>query len=664
MFESILIANRGEIACRVIRSARGLGLRCIAVYSEADETAAHVALADSAHCIGPAPAAESYLKGQAILDVARAAGAQAIHPGYGFLSENADFAEACEAAGVVFVGPPAAAIRAMGSKSQAKALMEAAEVPLVPGYHGAAQDDETLRAEAEKVGYPLMVKASAGGGGKGMRVVQKAGDFLAGLEAARREAKAAFDDEHVLLERYLPAPRHVEIQVFRDNHGNALHLFERDCSSQRRHQKVIEEAPAPGLPAALRQAMGAAAVDAAEAIDYRGAGTVEFLFDGERFYFMEMNTRLQVEHPVTEMITGIDLVEWQLRVAAGEALPLVQERLSIQGHAIEARIYAEDPASGFLPSTGKLLHLGLPEAVEGVRVDSGVRPGDEVSVYYDPMIAKVVAWGEDRETALRRLDRALLQTEIAGVTSNVAFLRAILANPTFVRGAIDTGFLDQHRDAMLPQRDGVPEKVLAALALSEMRWRSRQARLAAAGSGDPFSPWQLTNGWRLNSETHSDLTFLDGERAYEISVHFSPKGLSLALPSGMVPVRFREVSADCFEIRLGQESFRVRVHSDEMERWVLLDGAVHVLALQDLLQGLPDDTAGSGRITAPMPGKVLAVMVAAGDVVSQGMPLLRLEAMKMEHTLTAPRDGRIDSLSCAAGELVDEGMELAVLAEA
>ena len=354
MFESILIANRGEIACRVIRTARRLGLRCIAVYSEVDERAAHVDLADSAYCIGPAAAAESYLRGEAILDVAKAAGAQAIHPGYGFLSENAGFAEACQAAGIVFVGPPASAIRAMGSKSQAKALMATAAVPLIPGYHGEAQDDGALQAEAAKVGYPLMVKASAGGGGKGMRVVQAAEDFLSGLEAARREAKAAFDDDHILLERYLPAPRHVEIQVFRDDHGNALHLFERDCSSQRRHQKVIEEAPAPGLSEALRQAMGSAAVDAAEAIDYRGAGTVEFLFDGEGFYFMEMNTRLQVEHPVTEMITGLDLVEWQLRVAAGEALPLGQEQLSIQGHAIEARIYAEDPSSGFLPSTGKL----------------------------------------------------------------------------------------------------------------------------------------------------------------------------------------------------------------------------------------------------------------------------------------------------------------------
>ncbi len=664
MFQSILIANRGEIACRVIRTARRMGLHCIAIYSEADAAAPHVALADSAFCIGAAPAAESYLKSDVILAVAKEAGAEAIHPGYGFLSENAGFAEVCSAAGIAFVGPPAAAIRAMGSKSEAKALMERAGVPLVPGYHGDAQDADALQEEAGRLGFPLMVKASAGGGGKGMRVVADVQDFATGLEAARREAMAAFGDDHVLLERFLPAPRHVEIQVFRDDHGNAVHLFERDCSSQRRHQKVIEEAPAPGLPEALRQAMGEAAISAAAAIDYRGAGTVEFLFDGEAFYFMEMNTRLQVEHPVTEMITGVDLVEWQLRVAAGEALPLTQKELTISGHAIEARIYAEDPGNGFLPSTGRLLYLGFPPEEDGLRVDSGVRQGDAVTVYYDPMIAKVIAWGEDRETALRRLDRALVQTEIAGVTSNVAFLRAILGHAVFRKGAPDTGFIDRQRESLLPEPGPVPDKALAAVALAEMRWRSRQARLAAAGSGDPHSPWQLTNGWRLNSETHSDLTFIDGEHSFLISLHFGPDGLSLALPSGEQAVRFEEVAEDFYAIRLGQESFRARVLGDGEQRWVLIDGSVFVLALQDLLHGAPAEAAGGGRITAPMPGKVMAVLVGEGEKVAQGAPLLRLEAMKMEHTLTAPHDGRVEALNCVAGELVDEGNELVVLVEA
>ena len=535
MFETVLIANRGEIARRVIRSVRRLGLRCVAVYSEADRGAAHVTEADAAYCIGPPPAAESYLRGEVILAAARAAGAEAIHPGYGFLSENAAFAEACAAAGIVFIGPPPAAIRAMGSKSAAKALMQEAGVPLVPGYHGAEQSADHLVAEAHKIGYPLMVKASAGGGGKGMRVVGEPGDFLAGLEAARREAKASFGDDHVLLERYLPAPRHIEMQVFRDDHGNAVHLFERDCSSQRRHQKVIEEAPAPGLGDDLREAMGEAALRAAETIDYRGAGTVEFLVDGEDFYFMEMNTRLQVEHPVTEMITGFDLVEWQLRVAAGEALPVTQEEVTATGHAIEARLYAEDPAAGFLPSTGQLLHLSFPEGEEGLRFDSGVRPGDSVSVFYDPMIAKVIAWGPDRVVALSRLQRALARSEVAGVVTNVGFLQAVLSHTRFAAGVVDTAFIDQQRATLVAAEEDVPESVLAAAALAEIDWRREDARR-------------------------------------------------------------QSISA-------------------------------------------------SG----------------AGDSVEEGAPLLRLEAMKMEHTLTAPYDGVVEVLDCEVGDLVEEGAELAVV---
>ncbi len=664
MFDTVLIANRGEIARRVIRTARRLGLRCVAVYSEADSAAAHVAEADAAFCIGPAPAAESYLRAEAILEAARAAGATAIHPGYGFLSENAAFAEACAAAGIAFVGPPAAAIRAMGSKSEAKALMQAAGVPLVPGYHGDAQESDALAAEANKVGYPLMIKASAGGGGKGMRVVQQAGDFAEALQAARREAMASFGDEHVLLERYLPSPRHIELQIFRDDHGNAVHLFERDCSSQRRHQKVVEEAPAPGLSGTLRQAMGEAALKAAAAIDYRGAGTVEFLVDGEDFYFMEMNTRLQVEHPVTEMITGYDLVEWQLRVAAGEALPAAQEDIAATGHAIEARLYAEDPASGFLPSTGELLHLAFPEGEEGIRIDSGVRAGDKVTVHYDPMIAKVIAWGEDRQVALRRLQRALARTEVAGVVTNVGFLQAILGHTRFAAGVVDTAFIDQQREALVPAAGALPESVLAAAALAEMTWRGRAARAAAADSGDPHSPWQLTNGWRLNSETHRDFTFHHGEQSLEVRVVFGWEGLRLGLPGGEVPAAVAETGDGALALRLGDGSFTARVLRRGLQRWVLLEGQSFVLTLHDDMHGLGGEAGASGRVVAPMPGKVTAVLAKVGDSVSEGAPLLRLEAMKMEHTLTAPHDGPLEALNCAAGDLVEEGVELAVVGKA
>ncbi|MEQ8355953.1 MAG: acetyl-CoA carboxylase biotin carboxylase subunit [Kiloniellaceae bacterium] len=664
MFDTLLIANRGEIACRVIRTARWLGVRSVAVYSEADSGSAHVAEADTAFCIGPAPAAESYLRGEAILQAAKAAGAEAVHPGYGFLSENAGFAEACAAAGIVFVGPPAAAIRAMGSKSEAKALMQQAGVPLVPGYHGDEQAPESLLAEAQTVGYPLMIKASAGGGGKGMRVVRDADSFLEALQAARREAMAAFGDEHVLLERYLAAPRHIEMQIFRDNHGNGVHLYERDCSSQRRHQKVVEEAPAPGLSAGLREAMGQAALKAAEAIDYRGAGTVEFLLDGEDFFFMEMNTRLQVEHPVTEMITGFDLVEWQLRVAAGETLPVAQEQVRAAGHAIEVRIYAEDPANGFLPSTGELLRLAFPQPTESLRIDSGVRPGDRVTVYYDPMIAKMIAWGDDRATALRRLRRGLAETEIAGVVTNTAFLQAVLGHTRFAAGVVDTAFIDQQRSALVPDERALPESVLAAAALAEMIWRRDVAQAAAAGSGDPFSPWRLTNGWRLNSVTHSDLTFFYGEEALDVRVIFGWDGLRLGLPGGEVTAKVEAGSEGGLTLRLGDANFSARVLRRGLQRWVVLGGRSYVLLLKDALHGLTGTLGADGRVVAPMPGKVTAVLVAAGDKVSEGTPLVRLEAMKMEHTLMAPHDGSVEALNCTAGDLVEEGIELAVIGKA
>jgi 3-methylcrotonyl-CoA carboxylase alpha subunit len=494
MFSKILIANRGEIACRVIRTARRLGLTTVAVYSEADAGALHVELADEAWPIGPAPARESYLNAGAILGAARASGAEAVHPGYGFLSENADFAEACEEAGLVFIGPPAAAIRAMGSKAAAKALMAEQGLPLVPGYHGEAQDTGRLAREAERIGFPVLLKASAGGGGRGMRVVESAAELPRALEAARREAKGAFGDDRILIEKYLARPRHIEVQVFADRFGNTVHLFDRDCSIQRRYQKVIEEAPAPGLDPGLRAGMAEAAIAAARAVNYVGAGTVEFMFADNAFYFMEMNTRLQVEHPVTEAVTGEDLVEWQLRVAAGERLPKPQEELALTGHAIEARLYAEDPERQFLPQTGRLDALRLPPP-ELARVDTGVREGDAISPYYDPMIAKLIVHGEDRAAALARLGQALAQTAVLGLTTNLAFLARLAKHPDFTAAALDTGFIERHRDALCPGRQSPPADIVAAAALSRLLLRAESARRAALASADPYSPWHSRQGW-------------------------------------------------------------------------------------------------------------------------------------------------------------------------
>jgi len=513
MFSKILIANRGEIACRVMRTAKRLAIRTVAVYSDADEGALHVALADEAYPIGPAAARESYLSIEKILAAARASGAEAIHPGYGFLSENAEFAEACAEAGIVFIGPPAAAIRAMGSKSAAKALMEKAGVPLVPGYHGADQDAALLAKEAKKVGFPVLIKAASGGGGKGMRIVESAADFAAALASAKREAKASFGDDTVLIEKYLTRPRHIEMQIFADRHGNCVHLFERDCSVQRRHQKVVEEAPAPGMDVARRKAMGAAAIAAAKAVAYVGAGTIEFIAEGDDLFFMEMNTRLQVEHPVTEMITGTDLVEWQLRIAAGEKLPKRQDELQISGHAIEVRLYAEDPTRDFLPATGTLHHLRVPEGDPHIRVDTGVREGDAISIHYDPMIAKLIAWGADRAAALRRLGAALDRYEIVGVTTNRDFLARLATAPDFAAGGVDTGIIARHRDALIPPPAAAPPRIVAAAALSLLLDQAAASEAAAIASPDPYSPWHSRQGWRLNGDTYQDLVFLDGSAA-------------------------------------------------------------------------------------------------------------------------------------------------------
>jgi 3-methylcrotonyl-CoA carboxylase alpha subunit len=659
MFSKLLIANRGEIACRVMRTAKRLGLATVAVHSEADAGGLHVAMADEAHAIGPPPAADSYLDIDAIVAAARASGADAVHPGYGFLAENADFAEAVAAEGLVFVGPPAAAIRAMGSKSAAKEIMKEAGVPLVPGYQGEAQNLKTLRAAARKVGYPVLVKASAGGGGKGMRVVEKAGGLADAVASARREAASAFGDDRLLIEKLIEGARHVEVQVFADSHDNAVHLFERDCSVQRRHQKIIEEAPAPAMTASLRRRMGGAAVAAARAISYVGAGTVEFLLDGEGdFFFMEMNTRLQVEHAVTEMVTGHDLVEWQLRVAAGEPLPAAQDDLHLNGHAIEARLYAEDPGRGFLPSVGTVTHLRLPPESAHVRVDSGVGEGDEVTIHYDPMIAKLIVWDTGRDAAVGRLRAALAETQIVGPATNVDFLAAVAAHPAFQAGALDTGFVERHLDDLLPAHEPAPDRILALACLEVLLRRAQGARWAARLSSDPHSPWNATDGWRLNGDSHDVLTFGDDGGEVAVTIHYRGGGFQFDLPSGPLIAAGEidgggELAAD-----LGGERLRATVvrHGDSLS--VLSGGTSHRLVVIDPAARAARQEGPQGGLGAPMPGKVIAVLVEPGQDVKRGATLMVLEAMKMEHAITAPADGTVAAVHFKVGEQVEEGVEL------
>ncbi len=619
MFKSLLIANRGEIAVRILRTAKRLGLWTVAVYSDADAQAAHVARADKSVRLGPAPARESYLKGDAIIAAARATGAEAVHPGYGFLSENAEFAEACAAAGLVFVGPPPSAIRAMGLKDRAKALMEKAGVAVVPGYLGDDQSPKALEREAARIGFPVLIKAVAGGGGKGMRRVDDTKEFAAALEGAKREARSSFGDDRVLVEKYVSRPRHIEIQVFADTHGNAVSLFERDCSLQRRHQKVIEEAPAPGMPEAMRAAMGEAAVRAARAVGYAGAGTVEFIADAsdglkaDRFWFMEMNTRLQVEHPVTEAITGLDLVEWQLRVAAGEKLPKSQEELSISGHAIEARLYAEDPQNDFLPSPGKLERLKF---ARGVRVDSGVREGDTVTTAYDPMIAKVIAHDATREGAAGKLAAALGETEVAGVRTNNAFLIRALRDPDFVAGDVDTGFISRHRSALIPPHADPPADILGDAAYFAVHEEDMTARA--------YDPWNARDGFRLSSPARPAVEFAVGEKRQVVEAPDAPGRASV--------------------MRLANGDIAAMAH-----------GETFVLRLYDPLAVADAAGAASDWIAAPMPGKITQVLVKAGDRVARGQPLAVLEAMKMEQTLAAPADAEVASVEAAAGEQVADG---------
>ncbi|MHB1303956.1 MAG: acetyl/propionyl/methylcrotonyl-CoA carboxylase subunit alpha [Acidiphilium sp.] len=660
MFGSVLIANRGEIACRIVRTARRMGLRSVAVFSDADRAAAHVAAADAAIRIGPAPARESYLDIGRIIEAARRTGAEAVHPGYGFLSENADFAEACAEAGLIFVGPPASAIRAMGSKSAAKALMERAGVPLVPGYHGDDQNPRRLAEAAAAIGFPVLVKASAGGGGKGMRVVRDAADFAAELERAKAEALAAFGDDRVLIEKYLTKPRHIEIQVFADTHGKVLSLHERDCSIQRRHQKIVEEAPAPGIDDEFRRAMAKAARDAARAIDYVGAGTVEFIVEDGGFHFMEMNTRLQVEHPVTEMITGLDLVEWQFRVAAGEALPFAQEDIARHGHAIEARLYAEDPARDFAPSTGTLALLRLPQAGPDVRIESGVREGDVVSVHYDPMIAKLVVWGEDRAAAIRRLDRALAEAAVDGVSTNLDLLRRIALHPDFAAARLDTGFIGHHEAALMPAP--APAET-AMLAMAAHRWL--HAHPPAVAPADPHSPWATRGTWRLNGAGFQDLAIEDGTTTHRLRLHPIGEGrfdLDIEGRTCAVTVDAGD-TAEEWLVGVDDVVRRMRASGAEGRIAVFVDGERRVLTVLDPHRAEGDAAAAGGLVTTAMPGRVVEVAVAPGTRVAAGDLLLVIEAMKVQFRVAAPRAGVIGAVNCAAGDLVEEGAELVVFAD-
>jgi 3-methylcrotonyl-CoA carboxylase alpha subunit len=699
VFSTLLIANRGEIACRVAATARRMGIRTVAVYSDADAQARHVAACDAAVRLGPAEPRASYLRGDLILAAARATGAQAIHPGYGFLSENAGFAEDAARAGIVFVGPPAGAIAAMGSKSAAKQLMDKAGVPLVPGYHGDEQGADFLRRQADAIGYPVLIKASAGGGGKGMRIVQDTASFGDALASCRREAASSFGDDRVLIERYLQKPRHIEIQVFADGHGNCVYLFERDCSVQRRHQKVIEEAPAPGMTEERRQAMGAAAVAAARAVGYVGAGTVEFIVEPDgRFYFMEMNTRLQVEHPVTEMITGHDLVEWQLRVAAGEPLPARQEDLTLRGHAIEARIYAENPDTGFLPSIGTVRYLGLPEHVAfangKIRVDGGVRAGDAITPYYDPMIAKLIVHGENRDAAREAMARALARVQVVGLHTNTAFLGRLMRDAAFAAADLDTGLIERRHDSLLPP---APPAAPAMLALATAALLAREglprcdgmarvdmqrfegaapAQGVSRAGGKPLSdaglatpdPWDARDGWRVGGRYDRVVGWMDHDARRAVTLTRERGAWTMNLGEAALPLRWNASPLDgaghAWEIRLamGDDDIHGTAVWSEDGAHVFHDGDARQLLLDDPLAHAGEDHGEhGGDMTAPMPGKIVSIGVRAGDAVRKGQPLLVMEAMKMEHTIVAAADGEVEEVFYAVGDQVSEGTVLIVL---
>ncbi|RDS85613.1 acetyl/propionyl/methylcrotonyl-CoA carboxylase subunit alpha [Dyella psychrodurans] len=655
MFERVLIANRGEIACRVIRTCRRLGIHTIAVYSEADKDAQHVRLADEAWPIGGPRPADSYLRGDAILDVAKKSGAQAIHPGYGFLSENTGFARACTEAGIAFIGPRPESIDAMGSKAAAKALMEKHQVPLVPGYHGDNQDAAFLAEQAGKTSFPLMIKAAAGGGGKGMRIVRSEKEFADALASAQREAASSFGDTRVILERYVEHPRHIEFQVFGDTHGNIIHLNERECSAQRRYQKVLEETPSPFLTPERRKAMGEAAVAAAKAVNYVGAGTVEFIVgqDGT-FFFMEMNTRLQVEHPVTEETLGLDLVEWQLRVAAGEALPLRQEQVEAHGHAIEVRLYAEDPDQNFLPGSGKLRVLKLPAPSRHVRLDGGVIEGDTVTIFYDPMIAKLIVYDADRTQALQRLREALAECEIVGPKSNIAFLERLSRHPVVVEGRIDTGYLDRHLDEFLTGDAVVPDQVLFAATIAALLHDERAVVADALSTHDPYSPWSRADAWRIGHAGKRIVALSLRDQRYEIEAHGHDGNYQLQHGEARCDALGARLNGGVLSARFNGESIRLPVYADA-QRVSLHDtnGQRYALARAAAFAWESKEGSGGNQIIAPMPGRIVLVKAKAGDKVEEGQEVLVMEAMKMELALKAPRSGTIESVSATQGEFVE-----------
>ena len=659
MFHKILIANRGEIACRVAATAARMGVRTVAVYSDADALAAHVQACDEAVHIGGASVQDSYLQWQRILDAAVQTGAQAVHPGYGFLSENADFANACANAGLVFIGPGVHAIQAMGLKAASKQLMEKAGVPLVPGYHGADQSPALLVSEAKRIGFPVLIKASAGGGGKGMRIVHKASEFADALFSCQREAKNSFSDDAVLIEKYVQRPRHIEIQVFGDSHGNLIHLHERDCSVQRRHQKVLEESPAPGLSADMRERMGAAAVAAAKAVSYVGAGTVEFIVEqsdsGMDFFFMEMNTRLQVEHPVTEAVTGLDLVEWQLRIASGEPLPLTQAQVKVQGHAIEARICAETPDNDFLPAIGRLHVMQIPPAsrfsVSAVRFDSGVRQGDSISPYYDSMIAKLIVHGDTREQALARLDQALAQLHIVGVQNNVAFVRHVIRTDSFAQAHLDTGLIEREKEVLFHQQSLPVQHALASSVAARLR-------IEQAGHEGWFDPWAARNNWLMQGMSTRAFDFICNTFTLKASLISAVRGgMRLRIADEEADFSWRDVGGQ-LQVTWGEQSWRCHVYASGLESHVFADAGECSLTLVDPLAHAAEGAAAGGNLAAPMPGKLLSFAVAVGDKVAAGQALAVLEAMKMEHTVAAPTDGTVAELLYAPGDQVAEGAPL------
>jgi 3-methylcrotonyl-CoA carboxylase alpha subunit len=662
LLDSVLIANRGEIACRIIRTCRRLGVRSIAVYSDADAGARHVREADEAWPIGGSRPTDSYLRGDAVLEAARCSAAAAIHPGYGFLSENADFAAAVEAAGLLFIGPRASSMRKLGSKAGAKELMAAHGVPVVPGYTGENQDPAQLRAEAARIGYPLMIKAAHGGGGKGMRVVREAAEFDAALASCQREAANAFGRDRVLLERYIEQPRHIEFQIFGDAHGGLIHLNERECSAQRRYQKVLEETPSLALDDALRKAMGEAAVAAGRAVDYVNAGTVEFILGADgQFYFMEINTRLQVEHPVTECVTGLDLVEWQLRVASGQTLPLAQAEVRSQGHAIELRLYAEDAERGFMPGSGVLRQLQLPKAKPGVRIDAGVEQGDAVTVFYDPMIAKLIVHAADRPAALAAMRHALGACHVVGTASNIAFLERLIAHPAVREARIDTGYLDRHLEEFLARPEQLPLPVIAAAAALRLDQERQLAANLARASADPYSPWALADGWRIGQPGSQPLSLSWQEQRLDLGIEGHAEAFELLHAGHRHRVELRSREADMLVLALNRQVLRIpaRICGEDL-----------LLHYQDqrFVLGTPppfgfEGEAGGGQDTlrAPMPGRVVQVLVAQGDTVEEAQPLLVMEAMKMELTLRAPVAGTVASIGAVAGEIVEADVLLVKL---